>query len=172
MSPLILIVIALLAVFPVIAVLVRNGFRHGDLQSDLGVSARVQTVAGRPGQALRPGGWVAVTISNPAPGTALVGLQITRARRGERLMPVADRRTGGRRSRVSVTDQVVGAVPGGAQERFWLWADSDPRRLCLLAAVGTEGRLRLHRLPLAGLPTGDVGATGVTTDRPPAPMAS
>lgn len=172
MSPLIFVTVALLATSSVIAVLVRKGFRHGDLQSDLGVAARLQPVDAPGGEAHRDGGWVAVSISNPAPGIALVGLELRRARRAQRLMPIADRRTGGRRSRLSLTDQVMGAVAGGAQEHFWLWADEDPRRLCLLAAVGTEGRLRLHRIPLAGLPTEAAATTGMTASRPAAPTAS
>lgn len=167
MSSLILVGAALLVASAVIARLVRDGLRHGDLESDVRVSAALQPVPG-----MSNGGWVAVTLTNPAPATALVGLELRHARPGERLMPVAGRSTGGPRTRLSVTDQVVGAVPGEVQERFWLWADRDPRRLCLLAAVGTEGRLRLHRLPLGGLGRQRVGRTDSATDRPAAPSVS
>jgi hypothetical protein len=126
-----------------IAVLVREGFRNGDVASDARVRARVPADA----DPLPAGGWVEVTITNPLPATALVGLALRRPRFA-RLSGDYERRTGRRRVRLTLADQVLGTVAPEATALFWLWADDDHRRLRLLVAIGTPGRLRLHRLPL------------------------
>ncbi len=106
---------------------------------------RARTLAAaRPGAA---GRWLEVTITNPSPATALVALGLRRSR-----FPWAGadtrRRTAGRRARLSLGERVLGTVSFGESGEFHLWAEGDLRRLRLLVAVGTPGRLRLHRIPL------------------------
>lgn len=146
------------AVAGLIAVLIREGFRHGDLPVDVRVRARTLPAAD-PGAG---GRWVQVTVSNPAAAIALVALGLRRGRRGWPATPA--RRTGGRRTRLGLGERSVGAVPAGQDADFHLWAEGELRRLRLMVAVGTPGRLRLHRLPLPA-PVGDAAA-GVGVKRP------
>jgi hypothetical protein len=139
-----IVLIAMAAVVAFVAVLVREGFRNGDLGDDVRVGTR--TVAALDAGAT--GKWVEVTVTNPSAATALLALALRRPR-FPRLSPAVERRTGGRRVRLSLADQVLGTVPPGEDRRFWVWAEGDHRRLRLEAAVGTPGRLRLHRVPLA-----------------------
>ncbi|HWE14501.1 MAG TPA: hypothetical protein VG365_13355 [Solirubrobacteraceae bacterium] len=145
------IVAGISAAVALIGVLVRQGFRDGDVRCDARVRARVLAAANPP----VPAGWVEVTITNPSSATALVALAL-RPVRFARMSSVVQRRTGGRRVRLTLSDKVLGAVAPEQADRFWLWADADPRRLRLHVAVGTPGRLRLHRLPLPDAePDGD-----------------
>lgn len=126
-----------------IGVLVCEGFRHADVPCDVRVRVRTLPAEG-PGAA---GRWVEVTLANPSTGTALVALGLRRARPA--WMGVTPRRcTARRRAQLSLGERMVGAVPAGESARFHVWAEGELRSLRLLAAVGTLGRLRLHRLPL------------------------
>jgi hypothetical protein len=142
-----MILLSLLLAFAVVpafaAVLVGQGFRHGDIAGDPRVRARAPAPA-QPGAA---GRWLEVTVTNPSPDIALVavGLGRQRIRWPE---TTAQRRTAGRRTRLSLRDRILGAVPAADSAEFHVWAEGDLRRLRLLVAVGTPGRLRLHRLPL------------------------
>jgi hypothetical protein len=137
-----------------IAVLVREGFRHGDVAGDVRVRARTLAPA-VPGAA---GRWVEVTLSNPSTGIALAALSLQRARLA-RLGATTQRRTAGRRTRLGLGERILGAVPARKSAQFHLWAEGDVRSLRLLVAVGTPGRMRLHRLPLPGpVPTDAPGA--------------
>ncbi len=126
-----------------IAVLVREGFRHGDRPGDPRVRSRTLAAAG-PGTA---GRWLEVTITNPSAATALVALSVRRSR-FRWTGAETRRRTAGRRARLSLGERVLGVVSAGESSEFHLWAEGDHRRLRLLVAVGTPGRLRLHRIPL------------------------
>lgn len=125
-----------------IAHLVRAGFRDAD--SDDEVRVQVRTVA--TGQAT--GGWIEATISNPGGDTALAGLTLRRTRPAWWVTPAVARRTGGRRTRIALADQMIGVVEPGGRTRLWMWADGSLRHLRLVVTVGTPGRLRLHRIPL------------------------
>ena len=132
------------AAVAIIAGLVHVGFRDGDRPQDARVQAEVVPAAGRNDGA---GTWIEATVINPAPATALVALALRRSRfiwTGA----VSERRTGGRRVRLALADQVIGAVPAQESGRFWLWAEGELHRLRLVVAVGTPGRLRLHRIPI------------------------
>lgn len=138
--------------------LVRDGFRHGDRSSDARVRARVWTggaaapgaSGGSAGLVAAAGDWVEVTIANDGPDTALVALRLGRARLPAALAGPVARRTAGRRHRLNVAEQVVGAVAAGESAAFWLWADGGHRGRRALVSVGTSGRLRLHRIMLSG----------------------
>jgi hypothetical protein len=140
-------VIAALVAFG--AMLLRAGFRHGDVAGDVRVRVRTGALA-RPGA---PGRWVQVTLTNPSQATALVALGVRRAR-WSWLGATPQRHTAGPRTRLSLGERIIGAVPAGEGADFHLWAEGDLRRVRLLVAVGTPGRLRLHRLlapaPLPG----------------------
>jgi hypothetical protein len=150
-----------------LAVLVREGFRQGDRPGDARVWARALAASG-PGA---PGRWVEVTIDNPSASTALVALSVERARRAW-LGATAQRHTARRRARLSLGERSVGAVPARASGEFCLWAEGDPRRLRLVVAVGTSGRLRLHRLPLPPPPPPGAGDPGVPLPDPRTPAVS
>jgi hypothetical protein len=132
---------ALAAVF--IAVLVREGFRHGDVAGDARVRAR--TLA--PAEAGAAGRWLEVTITNPSTAIALTAVRLRRSRVAW-VEATPRRRTAGRRVRLTLREWLLGAVPAQDSAVFHLWAEGDLRRLRLLVAVGTPGRLRLHRLPV------------------------
>jgi hypothetical protein len=68
---------------------------------------------------------VEVTITNPSSATALVALAL-RPVRFARMSTAVQRRTGGRRVRLTLSDKVLGAVAPEQADRFWLWADADP----------------------------------------------
>jgi hypothetical protein len=139
--------VAIVVAVVLVAELVARGFRDGDLASDVLVRAHTSS----PGGPQCRGGWVQVTIANPSPSTALAALTLRRSGRLSRLSPAIGRRTMDRRIRLSLRDQLLGAVRPETAETFWLWADDDPRRVTVEVAVGTPGRLRLHRLPGARL---------------------
>lgn len=163
MAPLIAILAATIAVATLLAALIRRGFRDGDIDTDVEVSACALD-PGRAGPAT--GAWVEVIVENPSAGTALAALRLRRARRVPWAAPAVGRRTAaGRRARLSLADQSIGPVPPGDVARFWLWTDHDPRRVDLLAAVGTEGRLRLHRIPVSAAAP-PAGRPGIADRRP------
>jgi hypothetical protein len=153
MSPLIIVVLAVALATVLIAWLIRRGFRDGDIESDVAVRARALVPArphvgsGVPGQGRTgAGAWIEVTVTNPSQAIALVGLSLRRSRVPELLASGPGRRGPGPRTRLRLADQVLGTVCADEAERFWLWADPDRRRLMVHAAVGTPGRLRLHRV--------------------------
>jgi hypothetical protein len=148
------------AVAVCIGVLVREGFRHGDVGGDVRVRA-LTLPPSEPGA----GRWVEVTLTNPSTGTALAALSLRRARPAW-LRAAPQRHTGGRRTRLRLAERIVGAVSPGESAAFHVWAEGDLRSLRLLVAIGTPGRLRLHRLPLPeSLGAGALGAGEELVDR-------
>ncbi len=161
----------------VIVLLVGEGFRNGDREHDVRVRARTLAPAG-PGATgasapARPGAtgrWVEVTLTNPSAATALVAVSLRRAHPG--WGTTTRRHTPRRPQRLSLGEQMLGTVPPGQTTALHVWAEGDLRRLRLLVAVGSSGRLRLHRLPLPGpLPAGSPGAGAALPD-PRSPVAS
>ena len=144
-----------------IAELVRRGLADGDRHFDAVVQAWLTTSEG----AQIRGRWTQAVVTNPSASTALIALSVRRARWGDWAAASVERGAAGRRFRLRLAEQTVGAVPAGERREFWLWAEGDARRLQLVAAVGTPGRLRLHRIPLRVAVPGDqlgapVGADG------------
>jgi hypothetical protein len=134
-----------------IAELIRRGLADGDCDSDPVVHAQLA----RSESADTRGRWTQAVVTNPSASTALIALSVRRARWRDLAAATAERGAAGRRFRVRLAEQTVGAVPAGERREFWLWAEGDARRLQLVAAVGTPGRLRLHRIPLRVAAAGD-----------------
>jgi hypothetical protein len=134
-----------------IAELIRRGLADGDCHSDAVVQARLTA----PEVADTRGRWTQAVVTNPSASTALIALSVRRARWGDLAAATVQRGAAGRRFRLRLAEQSMGAVPAGERREFWLWADGDARRLQLVAAVGTPGRLRLHRIPLRVAAHGD-----------------
>jgi hypothetical protein len=126
------------------------GFRNGDRPAD----ARVRAVL-RAGAAGHP--VVVVTIRNPAGTPVIAAIRARRARLPARLADphnVAVPRWTVRRMFCASAYGVAGVVPPGAAVEFRWPAGARPVRGWLLTvAVGQErGRLRVHRLRVAGTP--------------------
>jgi hypothetical protein len=146
------------------AVLVREGFRHGDVAGDARVRARTLAQA-EPGAA---GRWLEVTITNPSAAIALTAVRLRRSRVSW-VEATPQRRTAGRWAGLSVREWMLGAVPARGSAVFHLWAEGDIRRLRLLVAVGTPGRLRLHRLPVPKPRPADAARAGLELPDPREP---
>jgi hypothetical protein len=134
-----------------IAELIRRGLADGDCDSDAVVQARLATSE----SADTRGRWTQAVVTNPSASTALIALSVRRARWRDLAAATVERGAAGRRFRLRLAEQLVGAVPAGERREFWLWAEGDARRLQLVAAVGTPGRLRWHRIPLHVVAAGD-----------------
>ena len=134
-----------------IAELIRRGLSDGDCQSDAVVQVRLATSESPDAR----GRWTQAVVTNLSTSTALVALSVRRGRWRDSAAASVERGAASRRFRLQLAEQIVGAVPAGERRAFWLWAEGDARRLQLVTAVGTPGRLRLHRVPLRAAAEGD-----------------
>jgi len=134
-----------------------RGFRDGDRPADATASAVLRD-SGQPDES-RP--VIVATVVNPSPSPALVGLSVRPARPawppswltglGHPLTVTVPRRTARARFRPAAYD-TVGVVPASATVRFPVPVGRAARRYLLTVAVGQPaGRLRLHRLRVAGV---------------------
>src|SRR5262249_23128948 len=94
-----------LAAVALVGVLIREGFRNGDVSADVQVGTR--TLAA--GDAGGSGRWVEVTVTNPTPAIALVALGLRRSRLAWPAA-AAQRRTARLRTRLRLDERVMGAV--------------------------------------------------------------
>jgi hypothetical protein len=127
-----------------------TGLRHGDRPAD----AKVTALLGDSGQPDEPRPVVIATVRNRSDKPVLAGLSARRALMPEWLrcgpsITVPIRTT--RRKLRPTAYATVGVVPGRSCARFSVPVSGQSRRYLLTAAIGqTGGRLRLHRLHVAG----------------------
>lgn len=144
-----LIVLLSTSAYAGIGYLIWRGFRDGDQASDpqlrvLGVSGDLHGL----------GTWVDVELENDGPSTALVAVGLRRRRRWLRASREVSRRAAPRGLRLRLTDEhAVGAVSAGQTTWFRLDAPAAASGVRIVAAIGTPGRMRLHRVDVpAGAP--------------------
>lgn len=127
-----------------------TGVRCGDRDGDAKVTALLRA-SGQPDE---PRPVVIATVRNPSDVPVLAGLSARRARlpdwvRGSASVTVPIRTT--RRSLRPTAYATIGVVPPRASVRFPVPIRAQARRYLLTAAIGQSGgRLRLHRLHVAG----------------------
>ena len=126
------------------------GLRHGDQPAD----AKVTALLGDSGQPDEPRPVVIATVRNRSDKPVLAGLSARRAVLPEWLrcgpsITVPTRTA--RRTLRPTAYATVGVVPARSCARFPVAVSGQARRYLLTAAIGqTGGRLRLHRLRVAG----------------------
>lgn len=138
------------AIFAALGCCAAAGLRDGDRPGDAKVSARLR----ESGQPDEPRPVVIATVRNPSDKPVLAGLSARRTvvpalLRCGPTITVPTRTT--RRSLRPTAYATIGVVPPHASARFPVAIHGRARRYLLTAAIGQSGgRLRLHRLHVAG----------------------